>query len=410
MQTGAPTDGELVALVYRALVRDSLLPSEPEVVGAAALRAVAADGSLPGWFTGDVERAGAWLGSRLPAGVEPFPMLAAMVLAADKPHTGLVNASFLTGVMALQTGSPRGSLGLDMWCQPDRAGLVVAYVGADGSAWRAGLRAGDLVVRIDGRPPRPSGLESLALYAAEPGTAFALEVERPEGRLDVDLVTGPGPLHSVRRRWLPGSVGMITIPWYASAPEGTPDRAGGSDTDATVRAAIEEFDSDGAAGLVFDLRSGVGGSLTAVRGILAALCDAEVVVAVAPAVGRPGEAMQATRLGDRIWFDKPVAVIVSEQTTSAAECLAIGLQELCGAEVIGSSTSGGLNTLDRLELRDGYALVLPDLVFLGPASQQPRPGYRLEPSTPVPNPTAADVLAGRDAQVDAAAAVVASRR
>ncbi|HET8984290.1 MAG TPA: S41 family peptidase [Trueperaceae bacterium] len=413
--------GEMIAQVFRALVRDKLLPSDPRVVAGAALRADGGSGAEePEWFGADVERDAVWLVDVLaarPGGSSdgerpPWAALRAMVRAADKPHTGLVTREFQASLFARMTGARRTGPGMGWWRSPDAGGLVVAFVTEGGPAWLSGLRGGDLVVGIAGEATRPSGLETLALYAAEPGSSLKLDVLRVSDRISVDLTFRSEPIPSVTHRWLAGGVAYLDIEWFATVTvpgaDGTAsvgeDRGGSvaADTAVAVRAALRSFVAGGATGAVIDLRTGMGGSLTAVQGMLSTMTDADVVVAIAPPPGGEGEVQLLPRSDMKEWPDLPIAVLVNEQTTSAAEALALGLEELSGAALVGTPTSGGLNTLRSHALVDEYSLVLPDRVMLGPASRLPRPGYRLEPTVAVPNPSAADVRAGRDGQLMAA--------
>ena len=422
---GESSSGALVARVYRSLTRDTLLPSDPLVVGQAALDAIIelrslqpcdASGStqvsaaevpsppdvaptdprtdarpLDG-FGDDVDRDAAWLAGLLPAGTAPWPVLQRMADAADKPHTNVVLASAMEGIGALQQGAARTTPGLGMWLQ-DGGSLVVARVDPGGSAEACGLRRGDLVRTLGGEPPRPSGLHQIKLFSAEEGSRMELLMERDGIRRSVWLTFRLGSVVSLSERLLQGPVGYVEIPWFATTDD--PAR----DTGALVRAALTRFIDAGARGLVVDLRSGMGGSGRAVRDILSAVTTAETVVALSELGGKPET---YDRTGERIWPDLPVAVLINEQTTSAAEMLGVGLQELAGATLLGAPTSGGLNTLRVEPLADGYVLVLPDGIMLGPASLAPRPGYRLEPDIPLGNPTAVDIAAGRDAQLEAA--------
>src|SRR5690606_23766978 len=144
-------------------------------------------------------------------------------------------------------------------------------------------------------------------------------------RLEVDLELRAGDVPVVTRRMLVGSVGYLNLRWFASAS----DEEG--DTAAAVRSGLSAFTSEGASGVVIDLRAGVGGDLRAVIGSLSAMCDAATVVAV---MNPQGEPVEYSRDSDRIWPDLPVAVLINEQSTSAAECLAIGLEEWLGAALV----------------------------------------------------------------------------
>src|SRR5690606_28991950 len=278
------------------------------------------------------------------------------------------------------------------WRQPDDS-LAVADVDPRGSAYAGGLRPGDLITAIDGAPPRASGLEIMRFCSAAPYESLALQVDRGGRSLAIELVMRPGTVPVVTQRTLPGGVGYVNVRWFASSEDASSDAA------ASVRSALATFVTQSAPGVVIDLRAGIGGSLKAVVSIISAMTDASSVVASLDAEGTPNE---LPRSGERIWPDLPIAVIVNEQSTSAAEFLAIGLEELAGAALVGTPTSGGLNYLRFVDLGEGYALALPGAPGLGPRSLTTRPGHRLEPTIHVPNPSASDLHADVDAQVEAA--------
>src|SRR5690606_18995163 len=372
------------------LVRDTLLPSDPAVIGRAAL---AGSGiGLPSGFGKDVEHDGDWLSRQVTGDGPWWAVIQAMAHAADKAHTGLSTAARGARLAALQAGAPEVNPGFAAWRQPDGS-LVVADVDPRGSAHAGGLRPGDLITAIDGAQPRASGLEIMRFYSAAADARLVLQVDRGGRNLAIDLVMRPGTVPVVTQRSLPGGVGYVNVRWFASTEDP------GSDTAASVRSALAAFVAQSVQGVVIDLRAGMGGSLTAVVSIISAMSDAGTVVASLDAEGTPDE---LPRSGERIWPDLPIAVIVNEQSTSAAEFLAVGLEELAGAALAGTPTSGGLNYLRFVDLGEGYVLALPGAPGLGPRSLSTRPGHRLEPTIFVPNPSASDLLADVDAQMEAA--------
>ena len=164
--------------------------------------------------------------------------------------------------------------------------------------------------------------------------------------------------------------------------------------------------ADGAAGTVVDGRSGLGGQLSAANAILSLLCDAPTIGADLEEDG----VQTHPRTGTMAWLGAPVAVLVNEQTISAAGCLALGLEELAGAVIVGTPTAGGLNGLRFIDLADGYRLALPSGTTIGPRSREARPGFRLPRHARAANPTARELAAGVDSAREAARRVVLQRR
>lgn len=385
-----------MALVYLSLVRDTLLPSDPAVIARAALALGGSSPPLPSRFGHNVEGDGVWLSQQLTGDGPWWHVIQAMARAADKPHTGLSTTARGGRLLALQSGVPEVNPGFAAWRQPDGR-LAVADVDARGSAHASGLRPGDLIEAIDGVPPRASGLEILRFYAAAAGETLELRVDRGGRGLTVDLLMRPalrpGGVPVVTRRTLPGHVGYVNVRWFASSEDAE------CDTAASVGNALAGFVEQSVSGVVIDLRSGMGGSIKAVANIISAMTDAATVVASLDTEGLP---VENSRNGERIWPDLRIAVLINEQSTSAAEFLAIGLEELSGAALVGTPTSGGLNYLRFVELGDGYVLALPGVAGIGPRSLVTRPGHRLESTVHVSNPRWSDLVAGVDAQVEAA--------
>jgi C-terminal processing protease CtpA/Prc len=209
----------------------------------------------------------------------------------------------------------------------------------------------------------------------------------------VRLELAPGTVPCVTERRLDGGVGHVRVRWFAAAADQR------SDAGALARAALEGLAADGAPGVVIDVRSGLGGMLSAANAIVSALCDDDVVGADRDA---SGAVRTHPRMGSACWLGATVVVLVNEQTISAAEWLALALEELAGAVLVGTPTAGGMTALRFVELADGYRLALPSGAMLGPRTREPRPGYRLQPHVHAANPTAGELAAGVDPALDLA--------
>jgi C-terminal processing protease CtpA/Prc len=158
---------------------------------------------------------------------------------------------------------------------------------------------------------------------------------------------------------------------------------------------------------VVDVRSGLGGQLSAANAIISLLCDAAVVGAHRY---ENGAVETYERNAAAAWCDAPVAVLMNEQTISAAEYLALGLEELAGAVLVGTATAGGLNGLRLVDLGDGYRLALPHGTTIGPRSREARPEFRLQPHVHAANPTVRELAAGVDPALEVARRSVLGQR
>ena len=88
--------------------------------------------------------------------------------------------------------SGRAWLGVELRTLPG-AGVVVAATAAAGPAARAGLRSGEIILRIAGRPATSVDVAMATLAAQRPGRRIAVEVRGPEGTRSVSVKLGEIP-------------------------------------------------------------------------------------------------------------------------------------------------------------------------------------------------------------------------
>jgi hypothetical protein len=272
--TTPPAD--VVPTVYRVLARDSLVPTDPRVLAGIALRAIGeATGSsppaLPEGFGNDVERDAAWLAAAIPRGVSALAIATAMAWECGVPHTQVADETFRSGMAALLAGEPRVAPGFALWRQADGR-QAVADVDVRGYGWASGLRAGDVVLAVDGREVRRPNGEVMPFYTSAPGTTRSLRIDRHGDVVDIDVVLAPGTVPSVTLERLPDGTGHLRVRWFARSDD--PEH----DTATLARRAIAELVADGAPGIVIDLRSGMGGDAAAVASIASALCEGDVMI------------------------------------------------------------------------------------------------------------------------------------
>ncbi len=275
-----------------------------------------------------------------------------MLGALDDPYT-----EYLTPVEydALERTTSGRYSGVGLTVNPAREGLVVTSA-FQGPARQAGIRRGDLIVSIDGRPAAQMRFErSLYLIQGEEGTTVRLTVRRPRiGRLSFTLVRQelPAPTSLVRmlnaRR---AEVGYVRIYSFSD------------DTTQELRAATRRLVADGARGIVLDLRDNPGGLLLeAVRSV--SLFLEEGVVCTTEGVHQERRTFSVS--GATPFPRLPIAVLVNRGSASASEIVAAGLAENGRAVVVGQRTYGKAAVQSLRELSNGAALKLTTATYLTP--------------------------------------------
>jgi C-terminal peptidase prc len=220
-------------------------------------------------------------------------------------------------------------------------GLMVQHVFPDGPAARAGLRARDRIVAIDGAPFTEGSLEGAA------GSQLRLMIQRPgEESRDVALTRKAvvGQITPTVRR-LDGDIGYLGLPtlWVNDM----------ADQAATALAALEA--EAPLQGVIIDLRSNPGGWRNVLTSLLGHFVQGPVGEFFSRTERVPLEISGTPQPDLR---GRPVVVLIDGGTASYAEVLAGILQYELGATVVGMPSAGNTETIYAHELTGGGRLWL----------------------------------------------------
>ncbi|MBL9214872.1 MAG: S41 family peptidase [Opitutaceae bacterium] len=240
-----------------------------------------------------------------------------------------------------------------------RDGQVVVITPIAGTpAERAGVRRGDRLVKIDGRPiENPSVEKTVRLVRGEPNTVVTLTVFRPAQNRTIDFALKRERirLESVRNAVLrPGGIGYLQITQFSER------------TGEEFAAALEDLERRNLRALVIDLRNNPGGLLDAAI----AVCDAffEAGELIVYTQGRGPESRENYRAeGGHARRTYPVAILVNGGTASAAEIVAGAMKDTKRAVVVGEKTFGKGSVQSVIELRNGEGLRLTTARYYTPS-------------------------------------------
>lgn len=233
---------------------------------------------------------------------------------------------------------------------------VVIVAPLDGSpAQKAGLRAGDVIFKVDGKSVLGQSLEEVVRRIRGPaGTTVVLSIRDP--RTDdtkvIPIVRAVIHVHSVSWQLVPGTrIADIRI---ADFSEGT---AKG------LQRVIAQLRAARARAVVLDLRNDPGGLLTQAIGVASQLLKGGNVLLEKNAKGRV-RALPVKK--EKGWLRLPMVVLVNGGTASAAEIVTGALQDAGRATVVGEKTFGTGTVLEEFHLSDGSALMLAVREWLTP--------------------------------------------
>jgi carboxyl-terminal processing protease len=277
-----------------------------------------------------------------------------MVAALD-PHSAYLDSDEFDEIRLSTMGSYPG-VGIEVVASD---GVVKILRPFDGSpAQRAGLRAGDQIVRIDGTDIGADLAGAIARMRGVSGSLITLSIRR-EGSpelLEFALRRAQVEVHSVLEQSLEPGFGYLRITTFSET------------TSQDVSRAISRLKRDnpwGLQGLVLDLRNNPGGVLEAGVAVAADFLDSGVIVT---ADGRTPEArfrMDASH-GDLI-HGAALVVLVNGGSASASEIVAGALKDHARAILIGRKTYGKGSVQTVMPLSRGGAVKLTTSRYFTPS-------------------------------------------
>jgi carboxyl-terminal processing protease len=269
-------------------------------------------------------------------------------------------------------GGSAGPAEVGLTLSKRRGYIVVVAVAAGSPAAESGMRTGDVLVTIDGRPTRVMGVwQATQALRGRPGTAVILTLNALEAPR---LKSAPAP-------GLPQAPGRETLRLTRRilAPEPPAGQLVAPDVGVVRVAALREGDARrldqviaslrgrGAKRLLLDLRGCVSDALADAIGMASLFIDEGTIVTITDRL----EGDKAYRAdGRKVAWRGPLAVLVDEGTARTCEVLAAALRDGFGAPILGQKTwgSGTLHRLIPLQRGDGLHLAVGK--FLSPAGKE----------------------------------------
>ncbi|MGQ9658730.1 MAG: S41 family peptidase [Thermochromatium sp.] len=280
------------------------------------------------------------------------------MLSGLDPHSSYVDGEEYRDLQ-VGTSGEFGGLGIEVGLE-DGFVKVIAPID-DTPAQRAGLQAGDLIIRIDGKPLKGLSLnEAIQLMRGQPGTQIQLTILRGgDGKpFEVVLERAVIQVASVKSRMLEPGFGYVRLTHFQAHT-----------TDDMLKAIDELKAANGGRlkGLVLDLRNNPGGVLNGAVGVSDAFLTDGLIVYTE---GRVKNSQMRFKAGpDDVLEGAPMVVLVNAGSASASEIVAGALQDHRRAIIMGTQTFGKGSVQTIVPIDDNSALKLTTARYYTPSGR-----------------------------------------
>jgi carboxyl-terminal processing protease len=280
------------------------------------------------------------------------------MLAGLDPHSAYLDADSFKD-MRVETEGQFGGLGIEVTMENGFVKVVSPI--EDTPAARAGVKPGDLIIRLDDKAVKGLTLtEAVRFMRGKPGSDITLTIVR-EGAtkpLKITLTRAVIKIQSVKSRMLEPGFGYVRITQFQAG------------TDKGLAEAIKKLETENKGpfrGMILDLRNNPGGVLNSAVGVSDAFLDKGLIVYTEGRVADSKMKLSATP-GDLL-NGAPMVVLINGGSASASEIVAGALQDHKRAVIMGTKSFGKGSVQTIIPVSNGAALKITTARYYTPSGR-----------------------------------------
>jgi carboxyl-terminal processing protease len=280
------------------------------------------------------------------------------MLSGLDPHSAYLDAEEFTELQVGTTGQ-FGGLGIEVGMENGFVKVIAPI--DDTPAQRAGVQAGDLIIRLDETPVKGMTLnDAVKIMRGKPGSDIELTIVREglDQPLKITITRDVIKVKSVRARLLEPGFGYLRISQFQSQ------------TAENMITAIDKMNKENKEplqGLVLDLRNNPGGVLNGAVAVSDAFLKKGMIVYTEGRIADSRLRFNATP--DDVLNGAPLVVLVNQGSASASEIVAGALQDHKRAIIVGVKTFGKGSVQTILPLSSDSALKLTTARYYTPSGK-----------------------------------------
>ena len=259
-----------------------------------------------------------------------------MIKALDDPHTSFLNKELFKELQT-DTSAEFGGLGIVIGI---RDGWITVIAPIDDTpASRAGIKAGDKIIEIEGKSTKGyTTMDAVRLLRGKVGTKVTITVKRESVKepLHFTITRGLIKIETVKSQLIDNHIGYIRISQFS---EPTPE---------AFMSHMLKLKEQGADSFITDLRNNPGGLLSSVIQIADMILDEGVIVSTKGRDSKDYREYKARK--GSLMDDIPLIVMINDGSASASEILAGAIKDNHRGILVGTKSygKGSVQTVRRL--------------------------------------------------------------
>ncbi|MDD1626861.1 MAG: S41 family peptidase [Methylococcaceae bacterium] len=280
------------------------------------------------------------------------------MLSGLDPHSAYLVAEEYQELKEGTTGQ-FGGLGIEVTMENGFIKVVSPI--DDTPAQKAGIKTGDLIIKLDDKPVKGMSLtDAVKMMRGEPGSKIVLTIVREgaEAPLKLTLARDIIKVKSVKSRLLEKDYGYVRISSFQS---------GTGDALKEALAALKKENGGNLKGLVLDLRNNPGGVLNAAVEVSDAFIKSGLIVYTEGRI--ENSEMRFNAAPDDLIDGAPIVVLINGGSASASEIVAGALQDQKRAVIMGEKSFGKGSVQTILPTSNGAAVKLTTARYYTPSGR-----------------------------------------
>ena len=243
-------------------------------------------------------------------------------------------------------------IGIYMIADDESNKVLIYYPIPDSPAEKAGIKAGDKIVSINGVEYTAKDLSEISeKIKGQSGTQVTLVVDRNGENLTFTVTREKIETNPITSKIIENDIGYVKIPSFDE------------DTATEFKQKVEDLKTKGAKSLIIDLRNNGGGMVDVATEMADFMLDKDKII-LKTVDNKENE--EITKSQKDAIIDMHIVVLVNYNTASSAEILTAALKDNGRAKVVGTKTYGKGIIQSVLSLRDGSGIKITTASYYTP--------------------------------------------